>query len=44
MKSLRNRKNEAVPRTGTGTLAEKAKTCRVNQVKGIRQIGPVPSV
>ena len=34
----------AVPTTGTGALAEKAKTWRVKPIKGIRQISPVTSV
>ena len=34
----------AVPRTDTGALAEKAKTCKDNLVKGTRHIGPVASV
>ena len=34
----------AVPRISTDALAEKAKTCRFNLVKGTRHIGPVTSV
>ena len=30
-----------VPTTDTGALAEKAKTCKVKSIKGIRQISPV---
>jgi len=33
----------AVPRTSTSALAEKAKTCKVKLVKGIRHISPVAS-
>ena len=33
----------AVPITGTGALAEKAKTWKVKPIKGIRQFGPVAS-
>jgi hypothetical protein len=32
-----------VPRTSTGSMAEKAKPCMVNPGKGIRQVGPVSS-
>ena len=39
-----HRNNSAVPRTNTGALAEKAKTCKVKLVKGIRHISPVASV
>ena len=35
---------QAVPRTDTGALAEKAKTCKDNLVKGTRQSSPVSSV
>jgi hypothetical protein len=31
----------AVPTTGTGALAEKAKTCKDKPTKGIRQFSPV---
>ena len=34
----------AVPTTGTGALAEKAKTWKGKPTKGIRQISPVTSV
>ena len=34
----------AVPTTGTGALAEKAKTWKVKPIKGIRQFSPVTSV
>ena len=33
----------AVPRTNTGALAEKAKTCKVKPTKGTRQVSPVAS-
>ncbi len=33
----------AVPITGTGALAEKAKTCKAKPTKGTRQISPVAS-
>ena len=33
----------AVPRIDTDALAEKAKICRFNLVKGIRQVSPVAS-
>ena len=33
----------AVPTTGTGALAEKAKTCKAKPTKGIRQVSPVAS-
>jgi len=36
-----HRKHTAVPRTNTGVLAEKAKTCKGKLVKGIRHIRPV---
>ena len=32
-----------VPTTDTGALAEKAKTCKINPIKGIRQVSPVAS-
>ena len=38
-----HRKWLAVPRTGTGALAEKAKTWKVKPIKGTRQFGPVAS-
>ncbi len=40
MKSLCFRKNMAVPRINTDALAEKAKICKFNLVKGIRQHWP----
>ena len=43
MKSLGNRTKWAVPRTGTGALAEKAKTWREKSIEGIRQVSPVAS-
>ena len=33
--------NLAVPRSSTGALAEKAQTCKVKLVKGIRQFSPL---
>ena len=36
-----HRYNLAVPRSSTGALAVKAKTCKVKLVKGIRQFSPV---
>jgi len=33
----------AVPTTGTGALAEKAKTWKAKLTKGIRQVSPVAS-
>jgi len=44
MKRLYIRNYMAVPRIGTDALAEKAKICRFNLVKGIRQVSPVTSV
>jgi len=44
VKSFMNRKYIAVPRTGTGALAEKAKACKIKLIKGIRQFSPVSSV
>lgn len=41
---LMHRKQMAVPRSNTGVLAEKAKTCKEKLVKGTRQIGHVSSV
>ena len=32
-----------VPTTGTGALAEKAKTCKLKSIKGTRQFSPVAS-
>ena len=32
-----------VPTTGTGALAEKAKTCKAKSTKGTRQVSPVAS-
>jgi len=39
-----SRFKKAVPRSNTGALAEKAKTCKVKLVKGTRQISPLASV
>lgn len=44
MKKPYTRNTRIVPRTDTGTLAEKANACRVNVPQGIRQNRPVPSV
>ena len=38
------RNSRAVPRINTDALAEKAKTCKLKLVKGIRHIGAVSSV
>ena len=39
-----HRYSGAVPRSNTGALAEKAKTCKLKLVKGTRHIGAVSSV
>ena len=43
MKSYASWSQVTVPRTGTGALAEKAKVCKCNLGKGIRQFSGVSS-